>query len=153
MPKLRTINGIDFSITDMDERNKIRDNLNLMEKLTLIANVYVLGQGIGSQAVWYLNDEVGSLINHSDTPNVKVRSFIHSPENKIGDENRLEVSVVWPTSDIAEKQVIMMDKLMGFTEQRGFRSTRLHAFYDVPTEYFTQQLALLRSKMPNLDIE
>ena len=83
LPKLKMLNGIDFSITDMDERNKIRDCMMLMEKLSLIAGVYVLGQGIGSQAVWYLPDEVGSLINHSDTPNVKVRSFIHSPANSV----------------------------------------------------------------------
>ena len=42
---------------------------------------------------------------------------------------------------------------MGFTEARGFRSTRLHSYFDVPLEYFTQQLALLRQKMPNLDIQ
>ena len=54
----------------MEERNKIRDAIQIMEKLPLIANCYVVGQGIGSQAVWYLNDEVGSIIAHSDTPNV-----------------------------------------------------------------------------------
>lgn len=32
----------------MEERNKIRDAIQIMEKLPLIANCYVVGQGIGS---------------------------------------------------------------------------------------------------------
>jgi len=79
------VNGIDASITEMAERNKMRDAMDLMEKLPMIASCYVIGQGIGSQAVWFLNDEVGSIISHSDTPNVKVRSFIHSPSSQMSD--------------------------------------------------------------------
>ena len=72
-------------MTDMDERNKWRDAVEILEKLPLIANVYVVGQGIGAQAVWYLNDEVGSILGHSDTPNVRVRSFTHCPSNTVND--------------------------------------------------------------------
>ena len=81
LPKLKLLNNIDLTIMDMDERNKVRDAMEIHEKLPMLANVYILGQGITSQACWYLNDEVGSLIMHSDTPNVKVRSFINSPSN------------------------------------------------------------------------
>ena len=88
----------------------------MLEKLPLIANLYILGQGIASQPVWYLNDEVGSIIGHSDTPNVKVRSFIHSPGNTINDPNRLEVSVMWPLKSISNKHAFLKDHLQGFTE-------------------------------------
>ena len=116
MPKLKVVNGIDASITVMDERNKVRDALEVLKKLSLLAGVYVVGQGINSQPFWYVNDEVGSIISHSDTPNVRMRSFIHSPSNQITDENRLEVSVIWPIVDIKERQAFMKDNLQGFTE-------------------------------------
>lgn len=65
-----------------------------------------------------------------------MRSFIHSPSNNVNDQNRLEVSVVWPIKDMKEREVFMKDNLQGFTEQKGFRSTRLHSFFDIPTDYF-----------------
>ena len=116
LPNLKLLNNLDLSELDMTERNKIHDAKQLLETLPLIANVYVLGQGIGSQAVWYLNDEVGSIIGHSDVPNVKVRSFINSPANTINDPNRLDVSVMWPVKDISNKHAFMKDHLQGFTE-------------------------------------
>lgn len=48
LPKLKLLNGVDVEIVDMEERNKIRDAIQIMEKLPLIANCYVVGQGIGS---------------------------------------------------------------------------------------------------------
>jgi tubulin--tyrosine ligase-like protein 12 len=36
--------------------------------------------------VWYLMDEVGSSMKHSDKPNFAVHPFIYSPNNKIDDE-------------------------------------------------------------------
>lgn len=149
LPNLKLLNNIDVSVTEIAERNKTRDALEIIEKLPLIANVYILGQ----ETIWYLNDEVGSIIGHSDTPNVKVRSFINSPSNSMNDENRIEVSVMWPVIDIGKNHGFLKDYLQGWTEQRGFRSTRLHSFYDVPTEYFGKQLEILRKAMPSLDIE
>lgn len=43
LPNLRIINGIDASITEMNERNKIRDAMEIMKKLSIIAGVYVVG--------------------------------------------------------------------------------------------------------------
>ena len=105
-----------MEVTALSERNKIRNALDVMEKLNLIANVYVVGQGVASQAFWYVNDEIGSIIGHSDTPNMRMRSFIHSPPNALGDANRLEVSVIWPITEIKDKHGFMKDNLQGFTE-------------------------------------
>jgi len=88
--------------------------------------------------VWYLNDEVGSIVAHSDTPNVRMRSFIHSPTSAINDPDSLGFTVMWPIHEIKAKHAFMQDKLQGFTDARGFRSARLHSFFDTPTEYFTQ---------------
>ena len=154
LPNLKVINGIDASIAEMPARNKIRDALEIMEKLSLIASVYVVGQGINSQPVWYVNDEVGTIISHSDTPNVRMRSFIHSPSNSmIEGTERLEVSIVWPITDIKDRQALMKDSLQGFTEQKGFRSTRLYSTFDTPTDYFHAQLKSLRSQVPQMNVD
>ncbi len=42
--------------------------------------------------VWYLQDEVGSAMKHSDEPNVAVHPFIYSPNNKL-DEQTITYSV------------------------------------------------------------
>jgi len=83
-------------MTEMEQRNKIHDCVSVIEKMPLITSCYVMGQGIASQAVWYINDEVGSIIGHSDKPNVRVRAFVNYPSNEVNDANRLEVSVMWP---------------------------------------------------------
>ena len=84
-----------------------------MKKLPLIASTYVVGQGIGIQAIWFINDEAGSLVGHSDTPNVKVRSFIHSPSNTMEADpsTRLEVSVMWPIKDLKNRHAFLKDNL------------------------------------------
>ena len=112
LPNLKLLNNIDVSVTEIAERNKTRDALMIIEKLPMLASVYILGQ----EPIWYLNDEVGSIIGHSDTPNIKVRSFIHSPSNNINDENRLEVSVMWPVIDIGKGHGFLKDFLAGWTE-------------------------------------
>ena len=60
---------------------------------------------------------------------------------------------MWPLTNIGNKHAFMKDNLVGFTEQKGFRSCRLHTWYDVPTDYFAKQIELLRKAMPQLDIE
>jgi hypothetical protein len=34
------------------------------------------------ESIWYVNDEVGSSISHSDAPNMAVHPFIYCPNNK-----------------------------------------------------------------------
>ena len=43
--------------------------------------------GGAAEPVWYIQDEVGSVIQHSDEPNVKVMTFFHSPGKAINDPN------------------------------------------------------------------
>ena len=116
LPKLRLLNNIDVSVTAMDDRNKMRDSIELMTKLPLISSCYVVGQGVASQGIWYVNDEVGSIVGHSDTPNVRMRSFIHSPAKTFNDANRLEVTLFWPCTEIKAKHAFLKDNLQGFSE-------------------------------------
>ena len=42
--------------------------------------------------VWYLMDEIGTAMKHSDEPNFVVHPFIYSPNNKL-DEHTITFSV------------------------------------------------------------
>ena len=52
-------------------------------------------------AVWYLMDELGSSIQHSDTPNVSVVPFLYLPNGKI-DDDAVAYSILFPIKDIHE---------------------------------------------------
>ena len=42
--------------------------------------------------IWYLMDEVGTAMKHSDQPNVAIHPFIYSPNGKL-DEHTITYSV------------------------------------------------------------
>jgi tubulin--tyrosine ligase-like protein 12 len=95
-------------------------------------------------SVWYVQDEVGSAISHSDSPNVKCMPFLHSPNNSVTDTHTCGFNVVWPVKKTAVNEIVYRDYLNGFSEKE-FRSTRLHVWFDTPEDYFTSQLKMLRS--------
>jgi tubulin--tyrosine ligase-like protein 12 len=99
--------------------------------------------------IWYINDEVGSLVRHSDSPNVAMHPFIYAPNNKF-DAHTITYSICWPVKDIAEGDVIYRDFLKGFDESK-FRSTRFTVWFDTPGEYFQEQLKIYRSLKPAED--
>lgn len=56
-------------------------------------------QKLDQTSIWYVNDELGSAITHSDAPNVKAMPFLYASDNKIG-ENMQAFTVLWPVNDI-----------------------------------------------------
>jgi len=64
-----------------------------MEKLSRYANSYSVG--INSAPVWFIQDEVGSAIQHSDKPNVEIKCFMYSPNNSPTDANAISYNVMW----------------------------------------------------------
>lgn len=56
--------------------------------------------------IWYIMDEFGSAINHSDSPNVRVVPFIHLPEGTT-------YSLLFPIKDIPEGDQIKRDFVEG----------------------------------------
>ena len=61
-------------------------------------------------------DEVASVIQHSDKPNIKIKTFFHSPAKSANDPDQLSVSIMWPIQDITQNEVFLRDFLDGFTE-------------------------------------
>ena len=136
LPKLKLINDIPVDVVQKEVREAMTKCTELMKKLSLIARTYQLGAQ--SQPIWYLMDEVGSAIQHSDTPNVKVMSFKHFPSNTASDQGVFDVSVMWPIKEIKKQEGFLMDFLAGFTEQKNFRSARLHTYFETPKQYYSK---------------
>ena len=56
-----------------------------MDKLWMFASTYrlVTEEQMDEENIWYVMDEVGSAIAHSDEPNLAVHPFIYSPNGKM----------------------------------------------------------------------
>lgn len=92
--------------------------------------------------IWYIMDEVGSSIKHSDNPNMAVHPFIYSPNNAF-DAHTITYSICWPIQDSKENEILYRDYLSGITEEQ-FRSARFSVWFDTPEQYFEEQLKLYR---------
>lgn len=150
MPRLRVINNVDVKYTDMALRQRYKRVNQLINKLPMFANHYQIG--VLQAPVWYIQDEVGSAIQHSDQPNVKCFPFMYSPNNSISDPNALSFNVLWPTKDISVNDAIYRDFLTGFTEDQ-FRSARLHTWFETPEHFYAKALTKLNNKAQDYDVE
>jgi tubulin--tyrosine ligase-like protein 12 len=89
----------------------------LFEKLKGYAGSYSISKGVISEPVWFLQDEVGSSMGHSDSPNVRVVPFMYSPANSATDSDALSFNVMWPVKDITVNDAIYRDFLEGYSEE------------------------------------
>lgn len=113
---------------------------------------YSIKQGPINVPVWFMQDEVGSAIGHSDNPNVRVCPFMYSPENSASDSNAISFNVMWPVRDMLPDDAIYRDYLQGFSESQ-FRSARLHTWFCTPTEYYKKSLETLRQKEAQVNVD
>ena len=149
-PKLKVLNGVSM---DIDSENKTvrqaqRRVAMLMEKLSMFVGSYSVQQGPISMPVYYMQDEVGSSVQHSDSPNVRCVSFVYSPKN----EEPISYNILWPVRDIDQSDAIYRDFLDGFTEQQ-FRSARLHTWFTTPETFYNKALTALRAQEAKVDVE
>jgi peroxiredoxin family protein len=68
------------------------------------------------ECTFYINDEVGSSIVHSDTPNSKMSPLIYSPNCEADDAQTMTYSVLWAINDIKKDELFYRDYLFGVTE-------------------------------------
>mmetsp|Transcript_17291 Transcript_17291/g.16949 ORF Transcript_17291/g.16949 Transcript_17291/m.16949 type:complete len:735 (-) Transcript_17291:35-2239(-) len=151
LPNLKTING--FSIPSSFKDYKIEMEIKyIMKHLWKYTNSYkfsLSGPTQNTENYWYVQDEVGSHILHSDDYNVEVHPFIYckdimelqstSNQAAFDPSNRITYSILWPKKNIEKDSILYRDFLPKIDETM-FRSSRLSVWYDVPQKYFEEQL-------------
>ncbi|KAJ4824823.1 hypothetical protein Tsubulata_048434 [Turnera subulata] len=91
---------------------------------------------IDETSVWYVMDELGSALRHSDEPNFRVAPFLFMPEGKL--ESAVSYSILWPIQNVQNGDECTRDFLVGIGEDRQ-RSARLTAYFHTPENYFIQE--------------
>jgi hypothetical protein len=68
LPNLKTVNRIPVNITDIVQRTKNRKALEISDKIWQYCQNYRLVRPgvMDEEPIFYINDEVGSSISHSD---------------------------------------------------------------------------------------
>ena len=137
--KIKYINGI--SINTILSRNDKYENLiqlkreNYVHKyMWAINRTYrlVSEEKYDEDAIYYLNDEFGSSINHSDVPNCCLFPFIFAKNNKF-EEDMITYSLLWPKKNINKGEEIFIDYLANISENEE-RSSRLTCWYKTPNK-------------------
>lgn len=85
MPELQEINGVPAKITDFAAREKERNIRKVLSKMWAYTGTYrlVTDDQMDEENVWYINDEVGCAMRHSDKPNFAMHPFIYAPNHVI----------------------------------------------------------------------
>jgi tubulin--tyrosine ligase-like protein 12 len=94
MPALQEINGVPLKITDPAAREKEKNIRKVLSKMWAFAGTYriVTDDQMDEENVWYINDEVGCAMRHSDKPNFAMHPFIYAP-NHVMDGHTITYSV------------------------------------------------------------
>ncbi|XP_065850483.1 uncharacterized protein [Euphorbia lathyris] len=91
---------------------------------------------IDETSVWYVMDELGSALRHSDEPNFRVAPFLFMPEGKL--ESAVSYSILWPVQNVKNGDECTRDFLFGIGEDKH-RSARLTAYFHTPHNFFIQE--------------
>ena len=142
--KIKYINGI--SINTILSRNDKYENLlqlkreNYVHKyMWAINRTYrlVSEEKYDEDAIYYLNDEFGTSINHSDVPNCCLFPIIFAKNNQFK-EDMITYSLLWPKKNIKKGDEIFVDYLANISENEE-RSSRLTCWYKTPNSYFEKK--------------
>ncbi|XP_050218847.1 uncharacterized protein LOC126669428 [Mercurialis annua] len=87
-------------------------------------------------SVWYVMDELGSALRHSDEPNFRTAPFLFMPEGKM--DTAVSYSILWPIQSVENGDECTRDFLFGFGEDKQ-RSARLTAYFHTPQNYFIKE--------------
>ena len=151
--KIKYINGI--SIKTILSRNDKYENIlqlkreNYVHKyMWAINRTYrlVSEEKYDEDAIYYLNDEFGTSINHSDVPNCCLFPIIFAKNNQFK-EDMITYSLLWPKKNIKKGDEIFVDYLANISENEE-RSSRLTCWYKTPNSYFEKKFL---EKLKNLD--
>ncbi|CAN4109986.1 unnamed protein product [Withania somnifera] len=104
---------------------------------------------IDETSVWYVMDELGSALRHSDKPNFRVSPFLYMPEGNLA--SAVSYSILWPIDDVREGNECTRDYLFGIGEEKQ-RSARLTAWFHTPTNYFIKEYEKYKNKLQSIKI-
>lgn len=93
---------------------------------------------IDETSVWYVMDELGSALRHSDEPNFRVAPFLFMPEGDLA--SAVSFTLLWPTQNVKNGDECTCDFLFGIGEDKQ-RSARLSAWFQTPQNYFIKEYA------------
>lgn len=104
---------------------------------------------IDETSVWYVMDELGSALRHSDKPNFRVSPFLYMPEGNLA--SAVSYSILWPIDDVREGDECTRDYLFGIGEEKQ-RSARLTAWFHTPRNYFIKEYEKYKNKLQSVKI-
>ncbi|KAL7370766.1 hypothetical protein ABVT39_010491 [Epinephelus coioides] len=107
LPRMAALMGIDFHGEAPDP-----DTVELvMERMWKYSQTYKLSQGSPEDKVpvWYIMDEFGSQVQHSDQPSCGMSPFLYV-------QGGLAYSVLWPLQDLHEGDEVTRDYTYGETD-------------------------------------
>nr|XP_024379358.1 tubulin--tyrosine ligase-like protein 12 [Physcomitrium patens] len=109
----------------------------VMSAMWQYINTYRLAdeEKLDETPIWYVMDELGSALRHSDVPNFQVAPFMYLPDGTI--QSAISYSLLWPVQDVSSGDECTRDYLFGIGEDRQ-RSSRLAAWFHIPSEVFPQ---------------
>ncbi|EEC74627.1 hypothetical protein OsI_10249 [Oryza sativa Indica Group] len=90
---------------------------------------------IDETPVWYVMDELGSAMRHSDDANFRIAPFLFMPDGKLA--SAISYTILWPVHDVHTGEECTRDFLFGVGEDKQ-RSARLTAWFHTPENYFIQ---------------
>ncbi|KAI4335209.1 hypothetical protein L6164_013878 [Bauhinia variegata] len=105
---------------------------------------------IDETSVWYVMDELGSALRHSDGPNFRVAPFLFMPEGNLA--SAVSFSILWPVQNVQNADECTRDFLSGIGEDKQ-RSARLTAWFHTPENYFVQEYEKHRQKLQSIAVK
>ncbi|XP_010416704.1 PREDICTED: tubulin--tyrosine ligase-like protein 12 isoform X3 [Camelina sativa] len=118
----------------------------ILDAMWLYAMNYRLAdeEKLDESSLWYVMDELGSALRHSDEPNFKVAPFLFMPSGKL--ESAVSYSVMWPRKSLQKGDECTRDFLSGIGEDKQ-RSARLTAWFQTPENYFIHEFEKYQQKL------
>lgn len=83
LPKLKYINGFAIVLGKPADKQKEQDIREVWKHLWRVAGCFKLAttKEVAYEPYWYIMDELGCAVSHSDVPNVALYPLLYSPTN------------------------------------------------------------------------
>uniref|UniRef100_A0A8D8WLB0 Tubulin--tyrosine ligase-like protein 12 n=2 Tax=Cacopsylla melanoneura TaxID=428564 RepID=A0A8D8WLB0_9HEMI len=122
LDRMSNLMGID---PDKDTEDKVEQIFTEMWKYNNTYSVKSMQEGDTLLPVWYIMDEFGSAVQHSDEPTMRIVPFIYLNEG-------IAYSILYPVSDLENEDEITVDYVESYQDPE-IRKVLLHPWF--PNSY------------------